>query len=451
MIGDLTLAACLRRALAAWALGWHPRLGFTAAELQTLGERLYRLAVEVAGEPQDEEHVTDLEGVEEWAVQAAGDGLARHLKRLADGLGEPRERPIRWTDEREDPPVTLGRWESRLDLSEASSADLATLPGVGSGLAAGIVALREAGFLRKIEDLFAVPGLGPKKLAALRSRVYVSEPSRPGLLSTAALDAFRRRPTISAYVDLLVATGGEFVTAMDPSAAPGPGAGPGGGEAPVDSPASLRSAVLREVGRAVAAAAADPPPGGGGRPITAEEAARLGRLTRRARQLVGSAAVQIGTEWAGLVNGPAYRDLALRLINGAAEQIVVVMFFMTYVPGRDHPTNALVEGLVAARRRGVRVSVVLDLDRPEDVFGSRLVNEAAYRFLAAGGVDVTWDRPERLTHTKALIVDGRDVLVGSHNWTAGSFHAYDDKSLVVRSPALAEALTGIALAVRGGR
>ena len=98
----------------------------------------------------------------------------------------------------------------------------------------------------------------------------------------------------------------------------------------------------------------------------------------------------------------------------------------------------------------MRVSVTLDLDRPGDVFGSRLVNRAAFDCLKSGGVDVAWDRPERLTHTKLLIVDGRDVLDGSHNWTAGSLYAYDDKSLVVRSEALAEVLGHLAAGIHEG-
>jgi len=289
--------------------------------------------------------------------------------------------------------------------------------------------------------------LGPRKLAALRRLVCVSAPVRSGVLSTAALDAFRRRPTVATYVELLIASGGKFVPAV-----PSPtGTRAGSADRPAgDSPSLLRRAVLAEVARAAAAAAASPPPGGAGRPITAEEAARLGRLVRRARELEGSLVARTEASWADLVSGSAYRDLALRLIDAVKDEIVVVMFFMTYVPGKAHPSNALVEGLVAAHERGVRVTVILDLDRPEDVFGSRLVNADAFNYLSANGVDVVWDRPEKLTHTKLLIVDARDVLAGSHNWTAGSMYAYDDKSLVVRSTALAETLMGVAWAIRGG-
>ncbi len=124
---------------------------------------------------------------------------------------------------------------------------------------------------------------------------------------------------------------------------------------------------------------------------------------------------------------------------------------MTYDPASPHPSNALAEALAAARKRGVAVSVTLDLDRPGDVYGSRFVNQAAYEYLLEHGIDVSWDARERLTHTKLVVVDGRDVLVGSHNWTAGSIYGYDDTSLVIRSEALAERLAGPRGKVGSGR
>jgi len=125
---QISLADGLKHTLAAWAADW--RLSFRPGELRTLGERLYRLAVQVAGEPEDEEHVTDPDAVEEWAVQAAREGLGRHLRRLADQLGELGEAPVHWLDEKLDAPVTLGRWGLRLELSGASTQDLRKLPGL---------------------------------------------------------------------------------------------------------------------------------------------------------------------------------------------------------------------------------------------------------------------------------------------------------------------------------
>ena len=50
---------------------------------------------------------------------------------------------------------------------------------------------------------------------------------------------------------------------------------------------------------------------------------------------------------------------------------------------------------------------------------------------------IKFDSPDVTTHSKVLIVDDRHVVVGSHNWTAGSFYQYDDTSLYVDSDLLA--------------
>jgi competence protein ComEA len=56
-----------------------------------------------------------------------------------------------------------------IDLNRATAAELELLPGVGPKLARDIVEARtRAGKFTRIEQLDAVPGIGPKKLAKLR-------------------------------------------------------------------------------------------------------------------------------------------------------------------------------------------------------------------------------------------------------------------------------------------
>lgn len=63
-----------------------------------------------------------------------------------------------------------------LDVNRAAAADLAALPGVGPGLAQRIVEERERrGRFDSPEALRYVLGMGPKKLAAIRRFITVSE------------------------------------------------------------------------------------------------------------------------------------------------------------------------------------------------------------------------------------------------------------------------------------
>lgn len=73
-------------------------------------------------------------------------------------------------------PVTFVE-EGPVDLNRATAAELEKLPGIGPALAARIVAWREThGPFKTVEDLLAIPGIGPKTLEGLRDKVTVGPP-----------------------------------------------------------------------------------------------------------------------------------------------------------------------------------------------------------------------------------------------------------------------------------
>jgi len=74
-------------------------------------------------------------------------------------------------------PERVALFAAPVDLNAASLAELEALPGVGPGLAARIAAGRP---YRDVEELARVPGLGPRRLAALRGRVLVGEAADAG-------------------------------------------------------------------------------------------------------------------------------------------------------------------------------------------------------------------------------------------------------------------------------
>jgi competence protein ComEA len=61
-----------------------------------------------------------------------------------------------------------------VDLNSATEADLETLPGIGPVMAGRLLEFRRAhGRFRSVDELREVPGIGPAKFAALRTRVRV--------------------------------------------------------------------------------------------------------------------------------------------------------------------------------------------------------------------------------------------------------------------------------------
>ena len=100
------------------------------------------------------------------------------------------------------------------------------------------------------------------------------------------------------------------------------------------------------------------------------------------------------------------RPLALELVDGARATLDLELFVLT--------DAGVVHALARARSRGVRVRLLLDPDqRPSD---------ASAELLRTAGVAVHLYRGsgEKL-HAKAAVADGRRVLFGSANWTAGGF------------------------------
>lgn len=71
-------------------------------------------------------------------------------------------------------PGPAGGGAGPVDLNRATAADLDALAGIGPATAAAIVRFRdEHGRFTTVEDLLAVPGIGPAKLENLRSHVRV--------------------------------------------------------------------------------------------------------------------------------------------------------------------------------------------------------------------------------------------------------------------------------------
>jgi competence protein ComEA len=78
-------------------------------------------------------------------------------------------------------PATMLRLGAALDLNRATAAELEALPGIGTRLAARVVAARDRrGGFAKVEDLLEVPGIGPHILTRVADQLTVGAPPPPG-------------------------------------------------------------------------------------------------------------------------------------------------------------------------------------------------------------------------------------------------------------------------------
>jgi cardiolipin synthase len=92
-------------------------------------------------------------------------------------------------------------------------------------------------------------------------------------------------------------------------------------------------------------------------------------------------------------------------INAAKEELNIRMFLFT--------DPALLEAVIAAKRRGVKVRVMLNPARRS----GETENAEARKALTAAGIDVRDSNPAfDLTHQKSMVVDNEIGLVESLNW-----------------------------------
>lgn len=133
------------------------------------------------------------------------------------------------------------------------------------------------------------------------------------------------------------------------------------------------------------------------------------------------------------------RDYFTALLDGVdrarAEIFLSAYLFRTIEDARGYP-EAVLKRLVAAVHRGVRVDVVLERNRDTDDL-SRNNAETAER-LKQGGIRVCMDAPDRVTHTKLVVIDRRYLLIGSHNLTQSALKFNHEASVWIDSAPLAE-------------
>jgi phosphatidylserine/phosphatidylglycerophosphate/cardiolipin synthase-like enzyme len=121
--------------------------------------------------------------------------------------------------------------------------------------------------------------------------------------------------------------------------------------------------------------------------------------------------------------GEGIRAAALAAIRDAHHSIDIEMFVLS--------DRLVLDALIAAARRGVRVRAVLDPTQPQ--------NPAAMAELEAAGALVRLYRQEadELLHAKLGIFDRQSVLFGSCNWSRSGFTRNHELDLLVHDATLA--------------
>ena len=133
-------------------------------------------------------------------------------------------------------------------------------------------------------------------------------------------------------------------------------------------------------------------------------------------------AVPVGTGWSATVEvyyGPddAPLDRLTTLYRQATRYLYVAVYVLT--------SPRVVEAMVAAKKRGVDVRLITDLQRTEDV-----KQRTALNTLDLAGIPILVNKHDGLMHLKQVVIDDEMNASGSMNHTT-SGNRYNDERLDV--------------------
>jgi phosphatidylserine/phosphatidylglycerophosphate/cardiolipin synthase-like enzyme len=137
-----------------------------------------------------------------------------------------------------------------------------------------------------------------------------------------------------------------------------------------------------------------------------------------------------------LLRNEEFPETLLERIDRAKSSIVMAYFLFKTTEKRGNLPTRVVESLLAARQRGVAVTVLLEQSDEERDSLNRDNRQTARR-LRRGGVTVLFDDPRRTTHVKGTVIDERYVFIGSHNLTHSALSRNNELSVLIDSPELA--------------
>ncbi|MCD6406998.1 hypothetical protein J7L81_03910 [Candidatus Aerophobetes bacterium] len=131
-----------------------------------------------------------------------------------------------------------------------------------------------------------------------------------------------------------------------------------------------------------------------------------------------------------VIKDQEYFPLLKETIKQAKSSIKVIAFEMGYYPEYPlSPSNILIQNLIAARKRGVDVRVILEKSEWNKKVTEK--NRLAGKVLSRGKVKVRYDPPHITTHAKLVIIDSKIAILGSNNWTYYSLSQNKELALLV--------------------
>ena len=130
------------------------------------------------------------------------------------------------------------------------------------------------------------------------------------------------------------------------------------------------------------------------------------------------------------VIGRNYMNRALDLINNSKKEIAVILYMAHFTPKYySSKPNILLRALCDAKRKGVRVRVILEKSDYDKKLNE--MNQTLIEYLSDNGIEIKYESPEIITHAKLLLVDNA-ALLGSTNWVISGLGRNKEADVLIR-------------------
>jgi len=135
-----------------------------------------------------------------------------------------------------------------------------------------------------------------------------------------------------------------------------------------------------------------------------------------------------------LLDKDYYGNLSV-ILSRTNKSVYVIMYVIKYDPKdpRD-PVNTLLNILINLSKRNVDVKIIVD----DETYNSY---PETINYLLSHNISVKLDESSgRTTHTKLVIIDGKIVFLGSHNWTQSALQRNHEVSVLIYDEDVAKIL-----------
>jgi len=125
-----------------------------------------------------------------------------------------------------------------------------------------------------------------------------------------------------------------------------------------------------------------------------------------------------------------YFPVVKNLIYNSQKYIYLYMYGLKFNPkNKKDPITILLNGMVAAKNRGVDVKVVVE----KSDYNTKLneLNNEVADFLRNNKIEVRYDPENKTSHAKLLIVDDT-VVIGSTNWAYGAMMLNNEANILLK-------------------